>query len=486
MYGSHTASSLLQTYEDAISMFDIEKKLVRLITDNASNNVKAFQNLIIPGFESYFTCDDDGEEGESDIDPDGFFDDDESDYDGSVTMDDGSNLSESIKTSFDNITSCNESLRIPCFAHTIQLVVRDGLKEASSLKPALVKVSKIAKLSRTSTTFAEKLEKIGKSIPAANKTRWNSQFDTVEKTLRVSSTELNEMLVTVKRKDLCLLTKDYQMLNEFLSLLALFAEATTIIQSEHTSSISLVGPTISSIYFDLLNEQSNVVFTSPMCQTLITSLIARFGGLLEEMEVDIDQSIKKKNTYELYKDPLFIYAPFLDGKFKLTWIMESPLASEKRTRVCDKIKRLVYDHCVLLHHDMRSVPCQEINAVQNGETTTTTSRSTTPKRKSLFSNIENKNVKRAKIDNYAFIRDEINTYLHDDTRNQNKFLLNNGLNQYKSLSLLAKKVLSVPATSAPVERIFSQSGFIFRQHRAKMSRKTLQMLTMLKCNKALI
>lgn len=51
MYGSHSANVLLQTYENIINMFDIETKLVRLVTDNASNNLKAFQNLIIPGFE---------------------------------------------------------------------------------------------------------------------------------------------------------------------------------------------------------------------------------------------------------------------------------------------------------------------------------------------------------------------------------------------------------------------------------------------------
>jgi hypothetical protein len=58
--------------------------------------------------------------------------------------------------------------------------------------------------------------------------------------------------------------------------------------------------------------------------------------------------------------------------------------------------------------------------------------------------------------------------------------------KYKSLTKLAQKVLTVPATSSAVERIFSQSGFLFRQHRAKMSRKTLEMLTMLKCNQELV
>ncbi|CAF4212384.1 unnamed protein product, partial [Rotaria magnacalcarata] len=53
-------------------------------------------------------------------------------------------------------------------------------------------------------------------------------------------------------------------------------------------------------------------------------------------------------------------------------------------------------------------------------------------------------------------------------------------NIYPTLSKLAMKFLSIPATSAPVERVFSQSVFLFRQHRASMTRTTLQQLTMLK------
>jgi len=48
------------------------------------------------------------------------------------------------------------------------------------------------------------------------------------------------------------------------------------------------------------------------------------------------------------------------------------------------------------------------------------------------------------------------------------------------LQPLLEKVLSVPATSPPVERVFSQSGLIMRLNRA---RKTLlSQLVFLKCN----
>ncbi|CAF0722444.1 unnamed protein product [Rotaria sp. Silwood1] len=39
-----------------------------------------------------------------------------------------------------------ERLRIPCFSHTLQLTVGDGLKECENAKPALAKVAAIAKL----------------------------------------------------------------------------------------------------------------------------------------------------------------------------------------------------------------------------------------------------------------------------------------------------------------------------------------------------
>ncbi|CAF1493204.1 unnamed protein product [Rotaria sordida] len=247
LHGSHMDNLLLQTYENVVNMFDIQAKLVRLVTENAANYIKAFENLIIPGFEHYFDIEDnDNDEAESDIDLDCFY----------------------------NVAANSDSLRISCFAHTIQLVVNDGLKQISSIQPALVKVSQIAKLSHTSIIFAEKLENIGKSIPKANKTRWNSQFDTVDKVLRITSSESNEMLILIKRKDLCLLVKDYQILNEFLSLLILFAEATALTQSENTPSISFIAPTMLTIYHDLLYEQSNVLYTSSLCNLLLTSLVS--------------------------------------------------------------------------------------------------------------------------------------------------------------------------------------------------------------------
>lgn len=47
---------------------------------------------------------------------------------------------------------------------------------------------------------------------------------------------------------------------------------------------------------------------------------------------------------------------------------------------------------------------------------------------------------------------------------------------------LAIKVHSVPATSAPIERVFSHGGIVMRPHRARMGHHTLSDIVFLKCN----
>ena len=53
---------------------------------------------------------------------------------------------------------------------------------------------------------------------------------------------------------------------------------------------------------------------------------------------------------------------------------------------------------------------------------------------------------------------------------------------YPKLVKLAIRYLSVPASSAPVERLFSISGKIFRQERCRLSDEHFQKLTNIKCN----
>ena len=65
-----------------------------------------------------------------------------------------------------------------CYAHTLQLVVKDGLGDCSpSLKSIVAKASNIVSFVRKSVVASEMLEDEVR-LQAANLTRWNSQLKT--------------------------------------------------------------------------------------------------------------------------------------------------------------------------------------------------------------------------------------------------------------------------------------------------------------------
>ncbi|CAB4041714.1 zinc finger BED domain-containing 4-like [Paramuricea clavata] len=57
--------------------------------------------------------------------------------------------------------------------------------------------------------------------------------------------------------------------------------------------------------------------------------------------------------------------------------------------------------------------------------------------------------------------------------------------KFPHLSNLAIRVLSIPASSPPIERVFSRGGIIMRPHRARLGAETLSKLIFLKCNETL-
>ena len=54
------------------------------------------------------------------------------------------------------------------------------------------------------------------------------------------------------------------------------------------------------------------------------------------------------------------------------------------------------------------------------------------------------------------------------------------------LNELPRRVLNVPATSSPIERIFSRCGIVFPQHRTEISTKTQEMTALLEYNQEYI
>lgn len=68
-------------------------------------------------------------------------------------------LSETLQEDVDTIQSSCRQQRLQCFAHSLQLVVRDGLKETKIINCALGKVTKFCSLLHTTCGLKEAFEK---------------------------------------------------------------------------------------------------------------------------------------------------------------------------------------------------------------------------------------------------------------------------------------------------------------------------------------
>ena len=128
-----------------------------------------------------------------------------------------------------------------CFAHTIQLLVKDGFKVAKRVNNIISKCSKMVCYVRKSTVATEQLEE-EKRIQAANETRWNSQLKMICSILAVPNSMLVELETPHK-----LTTHERNVLQELVNILIPLEEATDYAQTDRYPAAGYVLPCIKGL-----------------------------------------------------------------------------------------------------------------------------------------------------------------------------------------------------------------------------------------------
>ena len=134
--GSHTGQNIATALEDMIEEFKIKNKVSHVVTDNAANMTAAF-NTKFPALEDNSFC----AESIEDLD---------SEDEEWISLDEHEEWE--INIVIENLVKT----RISCFAHTLQLVVGDGLKETKCASRAVAKASRISTLLHRSTVFEQR------------------------------------------------------------------------------------------------------------------------------------------------------------------------------------------------------------------------------------------------------------------------------------------------------------------------------------------
>lgn len=411
--GKHTSENIRNAYEEALACFDIANKTTAVVSDNATNMVKAFS---IPGFELNEICSEN----------------DNSDSDDECSETDDTTTESSIDVCLPK--------HVRCFAHTLQLVVKDGLKECNNhLKQVVLKASQIVNFVRKSVNASEILEEYNR-LQAANVTRWNSQLYMLRSILNVPEHQLNKIECKIK-----LSPYERKLLKELCIILEPFEKATLLVQGEQSITASLAIPVICGLRHQL--NLISVDYNSKMLTTLKKSINSRLS------------------LYD--NEDCFVIASIVDPRFKLRWC-----ETEKVTEYIELLKAKA----------AKFPPSASISSETNDETVSPPSKKM--RSDDLFSFMPSTPSRKRHVSGRTG-QIEVDEYIDEPccemSENPLMFWQGNSL-RFPSLSKLATEYLSIPATSAPVERIFSVAEKTFRPDRCRLGDETFEHLMNIKCN----
>ena len=128
-----------------------------------------------------------------------------------------------------------------CFAHSLQLVIKHALSNATGILEPLAKVRDLVSFIRRSSVATDFL--IGEIRPqAAISVRWNSQLIRVRSILAVDNTKLDS--IPGIREEQYLTVRERLILGEFVNIMTGFEQATNRVQGELVITSSWVIPCI--------------------------------------------------------------------------------------------------------------------------------------------------------------------------------------------------------------------------------------------------
>lgn len=309
--GSHTGQSIADALESIIDDSGIRNKIRSVVTDNASNMRKAMSVLLQNLESTSVIASDDADDYPFD--------------DPSLWQDlDGETATAIVEA------MGNQCEHMSCFAHSLQLVVRDGLSSLTACRPMLAKCSKLSNLVHQSANFRGTFEKImgnGHIIPASNETRWNSTFRQLDAIAELDHAKLNSVLQATDHQNLILSTKEVGQLTELVGILQPFSEATDVTQGEKTVTISCVIPTVLSLDKILGMHQQSIF--SGFVTVLRQSLHDRFSNIFSRLRVT-NHKVSHPNSVLKFDSDMFLMSTALDPVYAYNWLQDHPGSTEDK------------------------------------------------------------------------------------------------------------------------------------------------------------
>ena len=320
----HSGENIARAVENCICEAGLIGKVHFIVCDNASNMRKAFSFIFAPGprgnLESWLGAETNQSDQLAVEDSDAVIDD-------ATLYEDVPDL---------DCDALNAGERIPCFAHSLQLVIRDGLQKVAVSRTAVAKCAKLANMTHQSVKFRASFEDAfgkGRCVPASNDTRWNSVYRQLKSIVDLDMNKLSEVLRKEEQGSLIMTQKELQQVRELVSTLAPFAEATDIAQGTTYITMSYIVPVLLSLLQHLSTQHTSVKYNIPFVRELLSSLFTRFRGIFEQLQIPYPAGVSgstakhtdKPTAKNLHFDSnVFVMATCIDPQHGYRWLELHP------------------------------------------------------------------------------------------------------------------------------------------------------------------
>lgn len=465
----HTGDMIASKIMETLKEWNIQpSKVLIVITDNGTNMVKALKTTF-SDFDESESLNEDTQSIDANVDMD------ENEMHDLVTESDEDRDFESIFDAAINPIENREGVklrRLPCFPHTIQLVVNQGTKSdhvASILSAARGIVTKIRK---SSVAIEELLKRAGKTVIDDCPTRWSSTYLMLERLLELKN-HLKEVLDVMKWDNL--VASEWMKVEQLMKILHPFAEHTKLLESNKITLSSAIPAILDlechlEMFIDDDDDEMSLSLKA-VGRVLLNALKQKFEFLLKPTSKDFEPIA----AAACLLDPQNVHALFVTGYEPLrvaakSFISELTFADGENVRtgstavqrgavMSESLKRFKY-----LSQQLNSAIAnnrQAAGAAVTGVTSEgggTVSRSLADELRDYEGTIQSINVEHS-----------VQWWVANEHR-------------YPILSPIAEDLLAMPASEAYVERIFSICGDLSKGKRNR-AKDSLQRLAFLKLNK---
>ena len=356
----------------------------------------------------------------------------------------------------------------------------------------LAKVNYWVTLLHKSSKFFDCVEEaFGKEVGNARsvKTRWNSTVKQAAEFMATLEDEgkfdkaietYNDKKATAQKLN----QLQKEILAEVIEVLELFTEATMRTEADEMVTINLTIPLVLGVIRSLQELLADTKFCAPLIEGLLTSMFRRFNGLLQMVGFKTSSEpaftpIPELKKGKLFGDEIYLLSTFLDPAVKLSWIDAECgfLNEDEKCALKETVQQKVLN--AIGRHIPAKAPAPPPSYPANSGNA-----KEPEKKKSRLLQYRIVPVSSAAVDKTPL--QEIHDYLNNPEVDEITHFWARNRFDLRKLSELVLAYLCVPASSSPVERVFSAAGFINRPHRSSMSYKTLQALVFLKVNKKLL